>query len=134
MRITEIGTYELTEESHIRFNSTHVGTCRKGMIFNVTQLNLENFQFYSPEMGDWQHYYFPARKAVKPGDRVRELHCGHRSDATGTVVSYKNGCVTYKTDKPCGDFIFAHVDLSDVELLPNVEITGPASGSGASSG
>ena len=141
MRITELGTYELTEDSHIRFNSNSVGTCPKGMIFKVTQLDLMGFKFYSPEMGDWQHYYFPARKVFQPGDRVRELHRGRSTNATGTVVSYKNGTVTYKIDNPVGEFLFAHVDMDDLECLPNPQdhpgpsgprvhpVVGPLSGS-----
>lgn len=124
MRITELGRYELTEDTRIR-SGLSVGTCPKGMVFNVTQLNLTNFQFYSPEMGDWQHYDFPARRIPIEGDRVIELHRGKPTETKGTVVEYQNGLVTIRTDSwmhqedPTPNYHQCYLD--EIEWLPVTE-------------
>ena len=62
MLITETGTYEMLEDLKVRLNAYAVATVPKGTQFKVTQVNSTFRKFYAPELGDWQHQDFPAKK------------------------------------------------------------------------
>ena len=64
MNIRKKGKYQLLEDIIIR-TSNSVGTLSKGLVFEVTQVNEQNHNFYSPEIADWYLWDNVPAKEVK---------------------------------------------------------------------
>jgi len=61
MKITTLGTYQLTKDITIR-TSISVGTLPKGSLFSVNQIDKENHKVYANELEDWHYYDIPCKK------------------------------------------------------------------------